>query len=302
MNPTISNSSKIFLFLFLFILVDRLSGAFLVEGLNRYFGLSADTELALVGHSHLMLSVDHKAIEQATGKKVAKYTRAGVNVADRAVMIDHLLEKCPDLELVIYGVDAWMFTGEGLSQNSHALFYPFLSTKEIDKYVQEKAEFTEYWQRKLLHTSRFDERLVSASVRGYLGNWQNFKYGTVDTLKAKSEILSGNFRKINSSDMNRNLFEKTLSQLSGKGIDVLLIYTPTIDIFNNAEPDKFREELDYFRKVARTNPNIEIIEYLNPWSSRYEIFFDPIHLNPKGQKIITDSLSHFLNQNYSFDK
>lgn len=271
---------------------------FLTNGLNRFFGLVEKSEIALVGHSHLMLSIDHQGIEKATGKKVAKYTRAGVNVADRSAMIEHLLDKCPDLNLVIYGVDAWMFTGEGLSQNSHTLFYPFMSNAEIDQYIYSKASTKDYWQRKIFHTTRYDERLVSAAFRGYIGNWNNHLYGQIDTTRVREEIRSGKLRDINSSPENKEIFETTLRKLVDEGVKVLLIYTPTVDIYNDAEPEKFQAELDYFRTVAKSDTSINLIEYLDPWSSDYSMFFDPIHLNPTGQKEITDSLSIYIRNTY----
>lgn len=116
----------ILLFLLAFVCVDRLIGWGLNVGLNRYFGLTQHSEVLFVGHSHLMLAVDKEGFEQGTATEVSKYCREGVNVADRLEMVRQFLASpySDSLKVVIYGVDQFMFTGEGLSMNSYKLFYP----------------------------------------------------------------------------------------------------------------------------------------------------------------------------------
>ena len=121
----------IVLFISSFILIDRIVNEFLEEGLNQYYGIGESNEIALVGHSHLMLGVDKIELGQALKLGVSKYTREGVNVSDRLIMINQLLDNNPNLKTVIYGVDAWTFTGEGLSENSYKLFYPFMDSDNI---------------------------------------------------------------------------------------------------------------------------------------------------------------------------
>lgn len=285
---------SLFLFVLGFFALDFVLGKVLETGLYRYYGLGTNAEIAFVGHSHLMLGLDKDGIEKSLGVSVAKYTREGVNVAERDLMIDQLLTENPNLQTLVYGVDAWMFTGEGLSANSYKLFYPFLDQEAPSAYVQEEADFMDFWQHKLIKTSRYNEGLISSSLRGYLGNWNNLKFGTVDTLQLKNNIVQGAFRKINSTNQNREIFEMSIAKLLEKDIRVILVYVPTISYYNYAEPEKFKQELDYFRALAKGNKGIFYLEYLVNWESSYNYFFDPIHLNPEGQKAFTEVLSNDL--------
>ena len=209
--------SKIILLAFLtFFILDSLIGIVLTNGLEKYYGLNTDSEVALVGHSQLMLGVDKNLLEKELMIHVTKYTREGVNVADRQIMIRQLLDKNPHLKTIIYGIDAWSFTGEGLSANSYTLFYPFLGNKEVDKYVKTQAGFGNYWLHKLIKTARFNELLVSGAARGYLGNWSNLKIGQVDTGKLKKEIAIGDYRKINNSTKNIEILKQSIKELHKK--------------------------------------------------------------------------------------
>ena len=287
---------KALLFLVLLIIIDLGVSQFLLGGLNRYYGLSESSEIAFVGHSELMLGIDKAKFEKETHRKTSKYTKAGVNVADRELMIDQLLRQNPALKVVIYGVDAWMFTGEGLSVNSYKLFYPFMSQFEVSSYIQKQATFFDFWQHKLIRTSRYDEELIVYSFRGYLSNWSNMKFGTVDTLKLKKAIEAGNYRKINSNLDNRIIFERTLKKLNNRGIKVLLVNMPTIDYYNRISSEKFNYETNYFKNIAALNNGISYLELIEPFSHDYSIFFDPVHLNPKGQKLITTEIVKEVNE------
>lgn len=268
--------------------------SFLEDGLNRYYGLNTDAEIAFVGHSHLMLALDKSRFEKTMNKKVAKYTREGVNIVDRDLMIDQLILVNKQTKIVVYGVDAWMFTGEGLSANSYKLFYPFMGTSNVDNYVKSQTSFFDFWQKKIIQTSRYNEGLISGSLRGKFDNWDNFKLGTVDTVQLKKNISRGDIRKINSSSQNIKIFESTIEKLVKRNIKVFLVYVPTISFYNKAEKDKFHECLNYFREFAKTSKNIQYLEFIDGWEMKYNYFFDPIHLNPLGQKAFTDSLMRYL--------
>lgn len=277
------------LFILLFLLLDLGISLVIREGLYRYYGLGTDSSVALIGHSHLMLGVDKTLIESKLDVKVAKYTREGVNVADRNVMIQQLLDLNPKTKLVVYGVDAWMFTGEGLSANSYQLFYPFMDQRDVRSFVRSNASLPEYLQHLVIRSSRFDEMLVSGAARGYLGNWSNLKFGIVDTTALHENVRKGIFRKIQSDDENRSIFEQSIKKLIEEGVDVVLVYVPTIGIYNRAEADLFTLELNYFRTISSRFDGVHYFEYLDGWQDRADYFFDPIHLNPRGQKAFTEA-------------
>lgn len=280
------------IFILLFVVLDRAVALGLEKGLKAYYGLNEESELALVGHSHLMLGVDKVALEKQLGITVSKYTREGVNVSDRLVMIEQLLNTNPKIKTLIYGVDAWTFTGEGLSANSYKLFYPFFDDPNIDAYIKDHSSFSDYSSKKYIKTSRYNEQLIAGAMRGYLGKWDNLKYGTVDIPKLKTQLQEQSFRKIHNDQQNIETFHQTLSLLKSKGIKVLLLHIPTVDLLETYQKKEFNETMTIFENVV--DDDVTFLNLQEPWSSKYELFYDPIHLNPKGQQEITGVLINYL--------
>lgn len=274
-------------FIAVLFLLDWGVSTFALKGIEKFYGLKEQTELAFIGHSHLMLGINKEEVEENLNIKVSKYTREGVNVADREIMIRQLVSDNPTVKTVVYGVDAWMFTGEGLSDNSFKLFYPFMDNPVVEDYVQSAASLTDYLQHKLIRSSRFNSLLINAAFRGYLGNWSNLKYGFVDIEMVKNEIDQGNFRKIESQEENKKIFERTLDFLNEHNIKVILVYVPTLDVYNEAEPMKFHTEIEYFQQLSDNKINIDYLDYLEAFSEQHSLFYDKIHLNPKGQENLT---------------
>lgn len=133
---------SILLFLSLFICIDRGMGWVLNTGLEDYFGLNQHSEVLLIGHSHLMLAIDKEELEAGIGRKVSKYCREGVNVFDRYEMVKQYLRSSysDSLKVVLYGVDQFMFTGKGLSENSYKLFYPFMDEDNMNEYIRRSTD------------------------------------------------------------------------------------------------------------------------------------------------------------------
>ncbi len=277
-------------FILIFLLFDFIIGTFLANGIKKYYGLGSKAELALVGHSHLMLGVDKDLLEDELGLSVSKYTREGVNVAERKLMVQQLLKESPEINTIVYGVDAWMFTGKGLSANSHTLFYPFLGDKAIDAYIKARTGFLEYWKHKVLKTTRYDEGLINSAIRGYLGNWSNFKEGVVDTVRLKREIKSKKFRHIDNSQSNIKALRETIVELGKKNITVILLYVPTINFINKAEPELFQESIAIFEELDGRYEHVTFLDYNDFYAHDHCLFFDPIHMNPKGQQKVTKRL------------
>ncbi len=285
------NLKRMLLFIAFFFMADRACNFFLQGGLERYYGLTGRPEIALVGHSHLLLGVDHVMLEKGLGAPVAKYTREGVNVADRLQMIKQLLAHNPNTKIVVYGVDAHLFTGEGLSKNSYKLFYPFQNDSSIDRYL--KANETEafaYYRHKLIASSRYDEKLFVAAMRGYLGKWDSFKFATVNTQQLKADIATDNFRKVKFESENIQTFRETLALLHERGIKTVLFFIPTIDLLNQAHPESFAKAVALFKQCEQDFPGLVYLDYNEPYSHDATLFADAIHLNAKGQQAISPRL------------
>ena len=302
LNFKIRNTFTIVIsFIVSFFILDLGVNSFLRKGLKKYYGIEDNSEIALIGHSHIMLGLDKESMEKELNIKVAKYTSEGVDILNRKVMIDYLLEKNDSIKLLIYGVDAWSFSGEGLSANSQVLFYPFLDNVNIDHYLRECVPFKDYLTRKIIKTTRYNEGLISSSFRGYLQNWDNMKSGTVNLKKVKEQIAKNKYRKINNNPLYIETLTQTIETLSLKKIKIILFYIPTLHLINEVENKKFKKNINIFEQIESDYDNVKFINFTDAYSHRYELFYDPIHLNSVGQKLVTDSLIKILQKNYYND-
>lgn len=288
---------NIVLLLILFVAADRCIGGLLNAGLYRYFGLNQHSQILMIGHSQLMLAVDKEELEHETGCKVSKYCREGVNVADRYAMVKQYLDSpfSDSLTTILYGVDQFMFNGKGLSANSYTLFYPFMDNADMDVYIKASASRGDYWKHKLICSTRYSDALLNSSIRGWTHNWENYKLGLLDTVALQRQIDARQQTSIHFEPELRNEFEKTLTLAEKRQIHIILVNTPVAKILNDYEPEKFEQVHAYFQSLAEQSQYVDYID-LNPeFSAQYDCFYDPIHVNPQGQKAITRWLIDVFN-------
>ena len=77
---------------FAFLLVDYIGDMALLTGLRKGYGLDQNSEIFVVGHSHMMMGVDKKELEEQLGCKISKYTRSGVTIDQRKMMTEQFLQ------------------------------------------------------------------------------------------------------------------------------------------------------------------------------------------------------------------
>jgi len=263
------------------------------KGIKTFYGLNSYSEILLVGHSELMLAIDKVTMENELDCGVAKYTREGVNVADRLVMLKHYFDlPCSDsVKIVLYGVDQFIFTGEGLSANSYKLFYPFMDNQIINRYIRENASsMYDYWSHENIRTSRFNDALINAVYRGFMHDWGNFKDGFVDIDRLKEDLAAGSERHIMFEEDNIKIFEETLDFLHRKGVRVFLVNPPLVDLINEFEPEKYAEIMSMFKNYSSRYDNVVFLDYNPEFSSDYSLFYDRIHLNKQGQREVTKAI------------
>jgi len=272
---------------------------FMLHGVQESYGLRQHSQMLIIGHSHLMLATDKVRMEKELGMKISKYTREGVNVSDRKVMVKQYLDSpySDSLKICLYGVDLCTFTGEGLSQNSYKLFYPFIDESNFSEYIRQQADATDYWMHKLVRTSRYnDDGLKNASISGWLHDWRNRKYGQVDIEAYRQRLALGNERHITMNEELMQEFTETIDMLTSQGIRVILVNTPTLDLLNEFEPDKFAQMVAWYENYAAQNELIDYWDFNPEYASRHDLMHDRLHLNVQGQKVITDSLIKMLKE------
>ena len=289
---------SILLFVLVFIGFDRGIGWLMNNGLNQYFGLNQHSEVLLIGHSQLMLAIDKSNFERGIGLSVSKYCREGVNVADRYEMVKQVLSSSysDSLRFVLYGVDLFMFTVTELRKNSYKLFYPFIDERNMNEYIKESAVFSDYWTHKLICTTRYSDALINSAIRGYRYDWSNYKVGQLDVDVLKEQIKKEQQRHIHFEQDLIDYFEKTLELITQKGIKVILVNTPIAAPLNEYEPELYRKIISYFRTKADSSSLIYYWDFNPQYSTQYELFFDPIHLNSEGQKVINAEITKKFNK------
>lgn len=272
---------------------DRALAFFLTNGLERYFGLDVPAEVLLIGHSHTVLGIDKVALEKRLDVPVAKYARQGANVRDRHTMIRHYLSRQPEsVKVIVYGVSAGLFTPQGLSTNSYRLFFPFMSDGAVSEHIRRAgASFGERVLRRILHTARFSEVTLGLAMRGFTRDWRNFKRGTVDLKRLRLQVAKGIGRGISFDAAEIATFEETLRLASDHGIEVILVYLPTVDMVNDSHPDTYRRAIAMFETYAAGNDLVRFINLNKQFANRYNLFFDWQHLNVEGQKEATGVLA-----------
>lgn len=289
----------IFSVIALFFLCDFAIYKFMRHGIDNYFGLNQKSQILLIGHSHLMLAVDKPRMEKELGVKISKYCREGVNVVDKKNMVCHFLngDKADSLKYVLYGVDLATFTGDGLSRNSYKLFYPFMDEDAFEEYIYNNSSFSDYLLHKFVRSSRFnDDAVKNSAFRGWMNNWSNFKTNNIDVESYRKLLLNGQERHITMNDSLIADFEETINLITDKGINVILVNTPTIDLLNRYEPMKYRRIMQWYADFAEKHPLVEFVDFNPKYEADYKIFSDKIHLNRTGQKAITSELIDILKQ------
>lgn len=277
-----------------FLLFSYVGNKILLKGIERFYGLDQQSDVLMIGHSHLMLAVDKNKVEAETGMKISKYTREGVNVYDRYFMLKQYLDSpySDSLKVVLYGVDMYSFVASGLSENSYTLFYPFMDEPIMNNYIRENASAKNYWLHKLLPLKRYSDALINAAVRGWRNDFSNYKSGIMDVESYKKGLDQDKQynRSIEIDPKLLALFEESINMATQRGIRFIMVNTPLVDVLNEVNADNMEETNALFQHWADSNKLVEYWDFNPNYSSDHSLFYDPIHLNPQGQAVITKEI------------
>ena len=277
--------------LLLFAIVNVLCLKLFNHGLKQYYCLWP-ADLLIIGHSMSEMAIDRDLLEEKTGYSVAKYCMNGTSIPDRLIMIRHYIESTGHKpKAILYDIGPRSFSND-LSVNSHTLFYPFIEeSPTVAKYVKDNATRMEFLMKKTIPLSRYEDSRIGAVIRGYRHDWKNRSIKQLNIDHFKRQLAKGNFWKIKVNPDKQAIFEETLDFLETQNIRLFLLILPNIDLLNNAEPEKNAKVLHYIENVISRHSNVTLINTNTDFQSRYELFVDPIHLNPQGQQAITNSLA-----------
>ncbi|MBR4901421.1 MAG: hypothetical protein IKZ46_10815 [Victivallales bacterium] len=277
--------------LLVFVIVNFLCLKLFNYGLKQYYCLWP-ADILVIGHSMSEMAIDRDLLEERTGHSVAKYCMNGTSIPDRLVMIRHYIESTGHKpKAILYDIGPRSFSG-GLAVNSHALFYPFINeSPAVADYVRSSATKREYYLKMLVPLSRYDDSRIGAVIRGYRHDWKNRSVKKLNLEELKQNIEKNNYWKTTQNPERQKLFEETLDFLEEQDIHVFLLHLPNVDLLNNAEKDKNMVVINYIKSITANHPNVTFIDANSAFESRYELFIDPLHLNPKGQQEVTTFLA-----------
>jgi hypothetical protein len=167
----------------------------------------------------------------------------------------------------------------------------------MDEYVRARSDNLEYWLHKLIKTTRFnDDCLKNSAVRGWLNNWDNFKTNQIDIANYKRQLANRKERSIQMDEQLMTQFEETIEYITRHGVRVVLVNTPTLDLLNDYEPEKYQRMMAWFRDFANNHALVDFVDYSPKYASEHTIFSDRLHLNVKGQQMITTELIQYLRE------
>jgi hypothetical protein len=289
-------AGKALLFLGLVLASDRVADRLLLSGLERYFGLTDPAEVALIGHSRMVLGVDPVHLEERLGVPLARYAVRGANLADRFAMIEHLVERLPrPPKVVVYSVSALLFDDDGLSSNSYRLFLPFRRDRTMFEYLQRRPDGkTDLRLCRLLHSTCWESATLALSLRGRFGLRRNLKHSEVNLQRLEQQIARGDLLQMRIDEGGFRTFTRTVSWLRGRDIIVVLLYLPILDRVNDLDRPHHDRLLARIQTLADGDGGTLFFDYNRDLESRHEIFYDGIHLNARGQRLVSRRLAEDL--------
>ncbi len=262
----------------------------LKNGMDHYYGMDEQAEVLCIGHSHTVLGIDAERLERKLNVPVAKYATAGANTLDRLWMLRQFTEEHPTVKTVVYDVDPRLFDSEGLSSASYTLFLPYIGNDDIAKYIQQEATWQEYYTSRLVRTARFRDQTINIALRGLLGKIENKKNSLIRIEDYTNYLEREKKRKIRINPESLQCFQNSIDYLTKKGIKVILVFLPVIDLLNDIDPINQDRVVSIFMKAATDNTNVYFLNYNQDYQHDYKLFYDLRHLNKEGNIIVSDRL------------
>ena len=268
--------------------------AFFNRGLQAYYCLEP-VDVLCIGHSMSEMGIDKVRLETTLKRPVGKYCMNGVGPVERLVMLKHYLEtvKTPP-KILVYDVSARIFSS-GLARESYQLFLPFLNHSEVcTAFVRKNVTESEFIFFTLTPLSCYENTRLGAVQRGFARDWKTRKNTKFDPSEFRKKVAAGDFWHITQVPEAVEAFEEILKLCREKRIRVFLAALPCVDILNEAEPEKYEQVMSFLKKHCDEDGNVVLFDCNPDFSHRYELFADPIHLNPKGQSIVSETLAGAL--------
>lgn len=277
---------KISIFFLIILILDTLLSTLLFRGLNAFTGFGLNANNLFVGHSHTVCAIDTELIEKNFSGKATKLALHGLNLSDRYALLKYYYNQTEsNPELVIFDIDESVLSTPTNNLNSHTRFYPFISDIDIERYIFENGEsYESIVARKYLKTLRYNNSwILIRSLKGI--------FGFNDDKAPNSVININNFKnrnknKIEFDEKSEKIFSDIIDYLSKKNTTIILAYYPKL-FLNQDDEFNYKKLLQKISRYTEKYQNVFLLDYNRDYNDRSEIFFDPTHVNRKGQEIIS---------------
>lgn len=277
---------KISIFFLVIFILDTLLSTLLFKGLNEFTGFNLNAKNLFVGHSHTVCAIDSNLFEKNFDGKATKLALHGINISDRYAILKYYYNRT-DLkpEIVIFDIDESILSTPTNSLNSHTRFYPFISDHDIERYIYENEEnHDSIIARKYIKTLRYNNSwILIRSLKGICGLKDDKVSTNVINL---TNYKNRESNKVEFDENSEKIFFEIINYLSKQNATVVLAYYPKL-FFN------INDELNYQKVLHRISKNIEkyknvyLLDYNKDYKNSSNIFFDPTHVNRKGQELIS---------------
>lgn len=281
-------------FVLMLFLVDRGVSWFLLKGLERYYGINQKADILMIGHSHMLKSCNEEDIEAGLNAEVSKFCLEGVLPPVRHIMAQMFMEGRVQgsVPYVLYSVDPYMFRkSDDIALNTYKVFYPYMDSPYVDALVRKEASsHFDYYLHKWVRTARFTDNMVYRSLRGWLDMRRSFENWVM------SEQQWNEMKPVPPRIDHEVMacFRQTLDFLVSRGCRVVLVEAPIA--YRNLCPREIEEVSAIFQSIAEASPHIDYFNYGPSFCAQRELFCDPVHVNHRGEKLVTEALIQDLKQ------
>jgi hypothetical protein len=279
-------------------MIDHVISNVLLNGLDKYDGLDKKPEVLCIGHSHTICGIDDMQLAKGLGGvSVAKYARHGADVFERYIMLQDYFRRQPHKpRIVVYDVDPLTFNQQKISENSYTRFFPYFDTPEVAEYLETRcADRIEFITRKYIQLMRFNNSwLVRSAVKGHFGIRDGHHFGKINYAKAEAEARK---REIKNEIFNIRYYDcflDTIRFLRSNNVKVVLLYIPTIDLYNQNYKTDEENLVKTLSALAANDEEILFLNYSKRYQATHKYFIDLEHVNREGQVRVTNDLINDL--------
>ena len=291
---------KSIILLILFIGIDFGISQLLLTGVNKYFGLHSKSQIFINGSSMAMAGFDKTNLEHSLHKSIAFYTRTGVSLQDRNAMLHHYFDNSgKETDIAIFEVNPMLFSKKFTAENVYLLFLPFIDEPSMGAFIRSKTDAKEFWIRKVIRCSRYNNDMIALSIKGYMHNYENQKHVVLDNTALSGLKSEANSVSVELDPEKIRLFRESIALMKLHSKKVILVNMPVFSTKQETfQADGYAAYLKTIQQAANANDGIYFLELNNTDLIKNPNYFsDPLHLNADGQAQVTGLLTKFINEN-----